>query len=490
MFSTTIFIALALSNATIHIDSVSTSKALAYNIGRKLVRQPETKILNLSYEKGGWVMYTYSQDDGLTWATPESLKSGECPCIALDYNNQPWISYLHNDTIFCAVHNPSSDWTIVSVFNGSQAIKPGPPSLVLSPLNPANGIPIGYVTFPVYASGNNQSFIKCAKFNTTQVLIYNVDSTKALKDSSVSISLTNRDIDILHISWQQGDNVFYTEAAVLPDSWTRINWSTPYNLSNISSQSSKHPFTESYGDSVYVAWIEDNNIVFIGAKQISEPNNSWTYRTPIQSNHAKDYPVMRTNQLIAWQEQIDENNWEIYANIQGNTVNISETPNTSSQYCHIEVGYPCGNGEPIIPPDPEFVWTEQSYSYSLNEVKFRKYETGNNGNGGEAQKIYPWNWEKTNAALQPALYQNKPNPFAYTTTISYLLPKEDKISLKIYDASGKLVKTLMDGIQESGIHELQWDGRGFNLELLVNGVYFYTLETSNCTIVKKTIIMR
>jgi hypothetical protein len=488
MFSITVLVALALSSATVNIDATSSVKSSAYNIGRKLVRQPDTTILNLTYEKNGWVMYTRSSDEGITWATPESLKSGEYPCIALDYNNQPWISYLHNDTIFCAVHNSSSDWTVRTIFGGNSSFKPGPPSLIISPSIPANGIPVGYVTFPVYASGNNQSFIKYAKFNTTRVAVGNVDIVSGMKDSLAGLALTSG--DILHISWQQGEDVFYSEVMVPPDSWTRINWSTPYNLSNIPSQSSKHPFTESYGDSVYVAWIGDTSQVVIAAKRVLGPDNYWVYRIPIQSNKAKDYPVMRTNQLIAWQEQIDENNWEIYANIQGNTVNISETPNTSSQYCHVEIGYPCGNGEPIIPPDPEFVWTEQSYSYSFYEIKFRKYETGNNGNGGEAQKIGPWNWEKTNTTLQPTLYQNIPNPFAYTTTISYLLPKETKISLKIYDASGKLVKTLMDGIQKSGIHELQWDGRGFNLEKLLNGVYFYELETSNCTIVKKTIIMR
>lgn len=69
------------------------------------------------------------------------------------------------------------------------------------------------------------------------------------------------------------------------------------------------------------------------------------------------------------------------------------------------------------------------------------------------------------------LYQNYPNPFNNSTVISYSIPRREVISLKIYDALGRIVTTLFEGEQE-GMHTVN-----FSANNLSSGIYFVVLRT-------------
>jgi hypothetical protein len=71
------------------------------------------------------------------------------------------------------------------------------------------------------------------------------------------------------------------------------------------------------------------------------------------------------------------------------------------------------------------------------------------------------------------LFQNYPNPFNPTTTISYSLPDNMNISLKVYNILGSEITTLYEGYQRAGIHKIQ-----FNANNLNSGIYLVKL-TSN-----------
>ncbi|MFI5145051.1 MAG: T9SS type A sorting domain-containing protein, partial [Ignavibacteria bacterium] len=71
-----------------------------------------------------------------------------------------------------------------------------------------------------------------------------------------------------------------------------------------------------------------------------------------------------------------------------------------------------------------------------------------------------------------SLSQNYPNPFNPTTTIKYALPKDVKVTVKIYDILGKLVITIVNSeMKKAGYYEAQFDGTNF-----ASGVYFYRIE--------------
>ncbi len=73
--------------------------------------------------------------------------------------------------------------------------------------------------------------------------------------------------------------------------------------------------------------------------------------------------------------------------------------------------------------------------------------------------------------------QNYPNPFNPSTIIKYQIPVNNVfVQLKIFNVLGKEVKTLVNGIQAAGIHEVK-----FNASNLSSGIYFYSLKTTNGT---------
>lgn len=72
------------------------------------------------------------------------------------------------------------------------------------------------------------------------------------------------------------------------------------------------------------------------------------------------------------------------------------------------------------------------------------------------------------AKLHPAY----PNPFNPTTTISFTLPVDTEVTLRVYDAMGRLVQELVDGTMPAGYHTRQFEANG-----LANGTYMYRLET-------------
>jgi len=85
------------------------------------------------------------------------------------------------------------------------------------------------------------------------------------------------------------------------------------------------------------------------------------------------------------------------------------------------------------------------------------------------------------------LYQNFPNPFNPVTTIRYSLPKDDFISIELYNALGELVQEIERDYKVRGEHELTLS---FNNSLLSSGIYIYTLKTSDNILSKKLILLK
>ena len=83
------------------------------------------------------------------------------------------------------------------------------------------------------------------------------------------------------------------------------------------------------------------------------------------------------------------------------------------------------------------------------------------------------------AALEVTLAQNYPNPFNPKTKIDFELSNQSVVSLRIYDLSGRLVRTLLDGeVVDAGRREAVWRGMDERGRQVAAGVYFYRLEAS------------
>jgi hypothetical protein len=115
-----------------------------------------------------------------------------------------------------------------------------------------------------------------------------------------------------------------------------------------------------------------------------------------------------------------------------------------------------------------------------------------------------WGWDSTKVTLQVVdvpetssidvsgfvLGQNYPNPFNQKTSLSFEIPYECHLSLKIYNLSGQLVNTLADRRMGKGQHTIYWDGTSSDGRPVASGIYFYKLNASDFVSVRKMILLK
>ena len=93
------------------------------------------------------------------------------------------------------------------------------------------------------------------------------------------------------------------------------------------------------------------------------------------------------------------------------------------------------------------------------------------------------------------LLPNYPNPFNPDTWIPYQLSEGSMVTMKIYDVTGSLVRTIGVGHKSVGYYltrerAVYWDGRNESGESVSSGVYFYTLITDDYTQTRRMVIVK
>ncbi len=83
-----------------------------------------------------------------------------------------------------------------------------------------------------------------------------------------------------------------------------------------------------------------------------------------------------------------------------------------------------------------------------------------------------------------------PNPFMRRTSISYQLATRGLVSLKVYDAAGRLVAPLAEGSMDPGFYNVSWDGRDDQGRRVPAGVYFIRFNADNHQSVQKTVLLK
>ncbi|RMG94891.1 MAG: T9SS C-terminal target domain-containing protein [Chloroflexi bacterium] len=98
-------------------------------------------------------------------------------------------------------------------------------------------------------------------------------------------------------------------------------------------------------------------------------------------------------------------------------------------------------------------------------------------------------------ARSPILHQNYPNPFNPSTTIVFSLPYNSptgqaRITLQIFDITGRKVRTLIDSDLPAGNHVVQWDGTNDAGQPVSSGLYFYRLNAGKFQQTRKMLLLR
>ena len=81
--------------------------------------------------------------------------------------------------------------------------------------------------------------------------------------------------------------------------------------------------------------------------------------------------------------------------------------------------------------------------------------------------------------------ENYPNPFNPSTLLEYRLETAGQVSLTIYELTGREIRTLFEGSQNSGLHRVHFDGSG-----LASGIYLARLQSGTRTAVNRMMLLR
>ena len=92
--------------------------------------------------------------------------------------------------------------------------------------------------------------------------------------------------------------------------------------------------------------------------------------------------------------------------------------------------------------------------------------------------------------MRTALHPNTPNPFNPTTTIAFDLASRTRVTLRVYDVAGRVVRTLVDGVRDAGAHRAVWDGRDDRGARVASGIYLLRLQAGAVSQTRKMVLMK
>jgi hypothetical protein len=79
------------------------------------------------------------------------------------------------------------------------------------------------------------------------------------------------------------------------------------------------------------------------------------------------------------------------------------------------------------------------------------------------------------------LHPNSPNPFRRVTRVAFDMPDPGRVTLEIFDLSGRMVRVLADRHYPAGTHEVSWNARDASGEPVAAGIYFLKMQSGSFT---------
>ena len=189
---------------------------------------------------------------------------------------------------------------------------------------------------------------------------------------------------------------------------------------------------------------------------------------PVELGYFKVTLSLSKGVLLSWESKTEINNYgyEIERKI-----DFVDTWN--------KIGFVEGSGNSNSPKEYSFIDLELlgrgTFCYRLKQID-------NDGTVNYSKEVMvevdylPQNFD---------LSQNYPNPFNPVTTISYQIPENNHVTLRVFDMIGNEVQTLVNEEKPAGYHTITFDA-----ENISTGVYFYQLKVGNFVSTKKLILMK
>lgn len=218
--------------------------------------------------------------------------------------------------------------------------------------------------------------------------------------------------------------------------------------------------------------IKDNNVHIIFAKTISGNKDLYYKKNPNQI-----LPV----ELSSFSSSIVENNvklnWVTGFEINNEGFEI-ERRLVSSQNEWLKIGYIPGarNSNSLIN------YSYSDYNLRIGKYNYRLKQIDFNGN----HKYYDLaNEVVIGVPKKFNLRQNYPNPFNPMTKINYEIPIDSKVSIKLYDMTGRVVVNILNVTQPAGYYSIQFNGSS-----LASGIYYYRINAGEFVDTKRMVLVK
>jgi hypothetical protein len=147
-----------------------------------------------------------------------------------------------------------------------------------------------------------------------------------------------------------------------------------------------------------------------------------------------------------------------------------------------KAGFVAGRGTTMEPMTYGFKDAISETHRNVGNVKYRLRQVDNDGTNNYSPIVDVF-FDAAPTAV--TLYQNYPNPFNPTTTISYQLMQPGRVTLKVFNALGENVGTLVDETKDAGAHQVQ-----MNSDKLPSGTYIYQINVDGQITQKKMTVMK
>lgn len=228
-------------------------------------------------------------------------------------------------------------------------------------------------------------------------------------------------------------------------------------------------FLSNYRNYTYHVASDDNNSALKGYLIYDETPPSAPQNLTVGS--ANNYPV------LSWtaNSEPDLKNYQIYRQIDNGSMTYLATT-TNNSYTDNSI---------VIVPMNRFYYKVKAIDLNDNNSEFSnqvsilgmllKYNENNE----------KYEMAKSSEITDYILKQNYPNPFNPLTSISYQIPSDGSVSLKIFNSVGQEIKTLVNRFQAQGIYTVQFDASE-----LPSGVYIYKLQSGNFSSTKKMLLTK
>jgi hypothetical protein len=171
-------------------------------------------------------------------------------------------------------------------------------------------------------------------------------------------------------------------------------------------------------------------------------------------------------------------NWQTATEVNNYGFNVERSEQVMYKSNEWEkIGFVKGNGNSNSP---------KSYSFSdpklsSGRVKYRLKQIDLDGQYEYSNAVEV----NVDAPTSFSVYQNFPNPFNPSTKIKYELPQNSFVTIKVFDAIGREIKSLLNQQKETGFHEINFDGKD-----LPSGVYIYKIQAGEFIQTRKMILMK